>query len=314
MSEARVAIETEGLTRGFATVRAVDGLSLTVPTGVVFGLLGPNGAGKTTVIRLLLGLLAPDAGRVSILGFDVARDPDAVRQRCGALLEHAGLYERLTAEENLEFYGRAWGLSSAERRSRIKELLSPADLWVRRREKVGGWSRGMKQQLAIARALLHRPELVFLDEPTAGLDPVAAAALRDAITGLASREGVTVFLTTHNLAEAERICRHIAIIRQGRRIATGTPDELRALRAPGAAEIRITGRGFTPELVEAIRRLPAVKNVAASNGQLMVELADPSQTPRVVARLAEGGAAIEEVERHRATLEDVFIELVKEDT
>jgi ABC-2 type transport system ATP-binding protein len=174
----RIAIHTDDLTRDFKTVRAVDALSLDVPPGILFGFLGPNGSGKTTTIRLLLGLLEPTAGKAEVLGFDTRTRADDIRARVGALLEHPGLYERLSAEDNLEFYGRAWRLPASERGARIKELLSNVGLWERRKEPVGTWSRGMKQKLAVARALLHRPPLIFLDEPTAGLDPVAAAELR----------------------------------------------------------------------------------------------------------------------------------------
>ena len=208
-----VAIRTQNLTRTFETVRAVDGISFEVPSGIVFGFLGPNGSGKTTTIRLLLGLLEPTSGSAEVLGFDTATHADDIRQRCGALLEHTGLYERMTAEDNLEFYGRVWHLSAAERQQRIHDLLDAVGLWDRRKEPVGNWSRGMKQKLAVARAMLHRPQIIFLDEPTAGLDPIAAVALRDELAALVQQQGVTVFLTTHNLAEAEKLCQQVAVIR-----------------------------------------------------------------------------------------------------
>ena len=175
----QVAIRTVGLSRRFGAVCALEGLSVDIPSGIIFGFLGPNGSGKTTTIRLLLGLLDPSAGRAEVFGYDTRTHGDAIRERCGALLEHCGLYERLSAEENLELYGRFWRMSRGSRRARVKELLTCFELWERRREIVAGWSRGMKQKLAIARALLHRPSLIFLDEPTAGLDPIAAVSLRD---------------------------------------------------------------------------------------------------------------------------------------
>ena len=193
------AIRSSGLTRDFGALRAVDSLSIEVPAGIVFGFLGPNGSGKTTTIRLLLGLLEPSAGRAEVLGHDVAREAAAIREKSGALLEHPGLYERMSAEDNLDFYGRVWRMPATSRRARIQELMTHLGLWDRRRELVGKWSRGMKQKLAVARTLLHRPALVFLDEPTAGLDPVAAAALRDDLSRIVAAEGATVFLTTHNL-------------------------------------------------------------------------------------------------------------------
>ena len=179
--------------------------------GIVFGFLGPNGAGKTTTIHLLLGLLEPTQGQASVLGFDTRTQADDIRARIGALLEFAGLYERMTAEDNLDFYGRIYHMPAPERRARIKELLIHLDLWDRRKDQVGKWSRGMKQKLAVARALFHHPPLIFLDEPTAGFDPVAAAALRNDLASLVARKGVTVFLTTHNLTEAEKLCAQVSI-------------------------------------------------------------------------------------------------------
>ncbi|TLN19031.1 ABC transporter ATP-binding protein, partial [bacterium] len=220
-------IRAQALARSFGAVRAVDGITFDVGSGTVFGFLGPNGSGKTTTIRLLLGLLEPTSGRAEVLGLDTLSGGDAIRQRCGALLEHTGLYERLSAEENLDFFGRVWHLPAAERAVRIRELLDGLGLWDRRKEIVANWSRGMKQKLAVARTLLHRPQLVFLDEPTAGLDPVAAAALLDDLEQLVHRQGMTVFLTTHNLAEAEKMCDRVAVIRQGQLLSIGSPDELR---------------------------------------------------------------------------------------
>jgi ABC-2 type transport system ATP-binding protein len=306
-----IAIHTQGLTRDFDTVRAVDALSFEVPVGIVFGFLGPNGSGKTTTIRLLLGLLESTGGRASVLGFDTRTQADAIRQRSGALLEHAGLYERLSAEDNLEFYGRVWHLSSAERRARITELLTHLGLWERRKEIVKGWSRGMKQKLAVARALLHRPDLLFLDEPTAGLDPVAAAALREDLAMLAAREGVTVFLTTHNLGEAEKLCARVAVIRQGRLLAMGHPDELRTRR--GSAQIEIVGRGFDEAALAALRARPEVTAVEMRNGHLSIGLQDEAGASPLVGLLVSAGAQIEEVRKGKTSLEDVFLTLVRED-
>ncbi len=237
-----VAIGLDGVTRDFGAVRAVDDLTLEVPAGVVFGFLGPNGSGKTTTIRLLLGLLEPTSGRASVMGLDSVRSADAIRASCGALMEHTGLYERMSAQDNLEYYARIWRLPDKDRRARIRELLTQAELWDRRKEIVQGWSRGMKQKLAVARVLLHRPSVIFLDEPTAGLDPVAAAELREHLSELASREGATIFLTTHNLSEAERLCARVAVIRKGRLLASGKPEELHA--GDGAAKAEVDRQGI----------------------------------------------------------------------
>jgi ABC-2 type transport system ATP-binding protein len=225
------AIRTDDLTRDFGPVRALDGVTLDVPAGIVFGLLGPNGSGKTTLIRLLLGLIEPDRGRATVLGHDPRSAGQAVRERCGVLLEHCGLYERLTAEQNLDMFARFWRLEPGARRGRIHEVLAQLELWDRRADIVGTWSRGMKQKLAIARAMLHRPTLVFLDEPTAGLDALAARTLREDLARLASSGGATVFLTTHNLAESERLCAKVAVIRRGQIVADGSPAALRGARA-----------------------------------------------------------------------------------
>jgi ABC-2 type transport system ATP-binding protein len=311
MGVSEIAIHIQALTRDFGAARAVDGLSLEVPAGIVFGFLGPNGSGKTTTIRLLLGLLEPTQGRAEVLGFDTRTQADAIRQTAGALLEHSGLYERLTAEDNLEFYGRVWRLPAAERRARIQELLIHLGLWDRRKEIVKGWSRGMKQKLAVARALLHRPTLLFLDEPTAGLDPVAAAALREDLATLAAREGVTVFLTTHNLAEAEKLCARVAVIRQGRLLVVGHPDELRTRR--GAAQLEIVGRGFDESVLAALRTRPEVAAVETRNGRLSIDLHGEVDTAPLIGLLVSAGAQIEEVRKGKASLEDVFLMLVAEE-
>lgn len=309
-SESQSVIETRELTREFGTLRAVDGLTIAVPRGIVFGFLGPNGSGKTTTIRLLLGLIESTGGHAEVLGKDVSRDAAAIRERCGALLEHHGLYERLSAEENLDFYGRVWRMPAETRAPRIRELLSHFGLWDRRSEAVGKWSRGMKQKLAVARALLHRPSLVFLDEPTAGLDPVASAALREDLGTLVAKEGATVFLTTHNLAEAERLCARVAVIRAGRLLAVGHPDELRARSSPRA---EIAGRNLGPEVLAALRQRPEVVAAEVSNGRLQVELAPDADVAALVSLVVAHGGLVDEVRRSQASLEDVFLTLMEEE-
>ncbi|MHB1416213.1 MAG: ABC transporter ATP-binding protein [Chloroflexota bacterium] len=304
------AIKTEGLSRRFAKVQAVDDLSLTVPKGIVFGFLGPNGSGKTTTIRLLLGLLEPSRGHARVMGFDTIAEGDKVRERCGALLEHPGLYERLSAEDNLDFFGRVWHMSAAERQARSKELLSHMGLWERRRDQVGTWSRGMKQKLAVARTVFHRPPLIFLDEPTAGLDPVASAALREDIRTLAEREGTTVFLTTHNLAEAEKLCGRVAVIRKGKLVAEGHPDELRA--RTGGPQVEVFGRGFTEEALAALRLRPEVAGVKRENGHVVIDLRQDTATAPLVGALVGAGVEVEEVRKGTASLEEAFLAMMEE--
>ena len=305
------AIRTQTLTRDFGAVRAVNNLDLEIPTGTVFGFLGPNGSGKTTTIRLLLGLLEPNIGHAEVLGYDTRKNPEKIRERCGALLEYSGLYERLTAEDNLQFYGRVWRMPASERQARIKELLTETGLYERRKEVVRDWSRGMKQKLAIARAIFHRPALIFLDEPTAGLDPVAAVALREDLSALAQREGVTIFLTTHNLAEAEKLCQQVGVIRQGKLLAVGPIEKLR--EQSGGARVNILGRGFSSELLEQLKGRPEVRSIRSQNGNLAIELNGAVEVAPLVRLLVSGGADVEEVRKDKANLEELFLALVGED-
>ena len=303
-------IQTHALVRTFGEVRAVDGIDLGVESGTVFGLLGPNGSGKTTTIRLLLGLLEPSAGSAQVFDLDTRTGGEAIRQQCGALLEHTGLYERLSAYENLDFYGRVWHMPAPERAQRIQELLQGLSLWERRNEPVHSWSRGMKQKLAVARTLLHRPKLVFLDEPTAGLDPIAAAALLEDLHQLVRQQGVTVFLTTHNLGEAEKLCDRVAVIRQGKLLGSGSPDELRLQQ--GQNRLEIVGSGFSEAVLVLLRQRPEVKALTREDHHLTLELATAMDTTPLVRLLIDQGVQIDEVRKGKASLEEVFLELVKE--
>lgn len=305
-----LAIRTNSLTRDFGSVRAVDHLTLEVPQGIIFGFLGPNGAGKTTTIHLLLGLLEPTEGRAEVLGFDTRTQADKIRCHTGTLLERTGLYERLSAEDNLEFYGRIWHMSRAERQGRIKELLTRLGLYERRKEIVRTWSRGMKQKLAVARALLHRPSLMFLDEPTTGLDPIAAAALREDLAALAGREGMTVFLTTHNLAEAEKLCQKVGVICQGRLLAVGSPDELRSHR--GTPHVEVFGRGFSENVLTLLPTRPEVVDVERQNDHLLIKLRGSVDIAPLVNLMVSAGAQVEEVRRGNASLEEAFLTLMEE--
>jgi ABC-2 type transport system ATP-binding protein len=310
------AIITQELTRDFATVRAVDRLTIQVPAGIIFGFLGPNGSGKTTTIRLLLGLLEPNQGKAQVLGFDAYQQASEVRARCGALLENSGLYERLNAEDNLDFYGKVWHIPTAERKARVRELLTNLDLWDRRKEIVGKWSRGMKQKLAIARALFHRPALVFMDEPTAGLDPVAAATLHEDLAALVEQEGVTVFLTTHNLPEAEKLCQQVGVIRQGKLLAVGSPEQLRSQAGGarmGGARLEVTGRGFTPEVISQLRLRGEVTSADLRTDQLIIHMRNNSDSAGLISFLVNQGVQVEEACRSKASLEEAFLSLMEEE-
>jgi ABC-2 type transport system ATP-binding protein len=301
-SHAGWAIECEGLSRDFGDVRAVDRLDLTVPRGAVFGFLGPNGAGKTTTIRLMLGLLPPTAGRVRVLGHELPGGAEDVRRRAGAVLEQQGFYEGLSMRTNLELHARAYGLSHRESAQRVSEVGEQFGLASRLDDRPAQLSRGMRQRLAVARALLGRPDLLVLDEPTNGLDATAAAELRDTILALAGG-GTTVFLATHLLSEAERLCDLVAVVKGGRVVASGTPGELR--RRMGVSRVRIEGPG-----------------VAAAAGSLL-EGASPDGPDAVVVsvdglagvaaaveQLVHAGVALHRVDPQGQTLEAAFLSLI----
>ena len=221
-----LAIETIGLTRHFAGRAAVDDLTLTIPAGKVFGFLGPNGAGKTTTVRMLTALIAPLGGTACVAGYRLGENDEALRRAVGILTETPGLYDRLSARQNLTFFAQLYDLDSRKAAMQTERYLRTLELWGRRDDPVGGFSRGMRQKLAIARALLHEPEVVFLDEPTVGLDPEASKIVRDFVRELRA-EGRTIFLTTHNLADADELCDLIGIF-QGRLLHLDTPAGLRA--------------------------------------------------------------------------------------
>ncbi len=236
---------------------------------------------------------------------------DQVRGGCGSLLEQHGIYDRLTVTDNLEFHGRVWGLGERERAARTEDLLRHFNLWDERGQLAHSLSRGMKQKLAIARALLARPPMVFLDEPTAGLDPIAAAALREDLAVLGASEGVTIFLTTHNLVEAEKLCSQVGIIRSGRLIALGSPRDLRDQQ--GAPRREIVGRGFTDGTLAQLRARPEVAAVTAADGRLTIELHEDGEVSPLVGLIVSAGGSVEEASRQTATLEDAFLGLVTEE-
>jgi ABC-2 type transport system ATP-binding protein len=285
----------------------LQGVDLVVPEGQTTMLLGRNGAGKTSTLRVLLGLLRATAGTVRVLGVDPAADPRRVRGQVGVLLEHDGLYDRLTALANLEYHARIHHLGSAAA-PRIEELLRACGLWDRRRDRVATWSKGMRQKLAVARALLHRPPLVLLDEPFSGLDPVAAVELRDSIAALA-RDGTTIFLTTHDLGHVEKICATVAVLKAGKVIALGAPGELAATAARDEVEIR--GAGLTEAVLEALQRDGFIATFALADATARVTCA-VAMRPRLGAELAQRGVVLEELHTVRASLEDAFLALMGE--
>ena len=309
-----VSIETTNITRRFDSFLAVDRLSFRVAEGEVFGILGPNGAGKTTTIRILACLISPSSGSATVAGHDIVSNAQRIREVVGILTENPSLYERLTAYENMDFFAEAYNLSNAqERKSRIKVLLDFFDLWERKDDKVSKFSKGMKQKLAIARALVHDPPVLFLDEPTAGLDPEAAKGIRELVENLSKREKHTIVLSTHHLEDAERLCSRVMIINRGRSVFVGTPDELRK-SASYSPVLRITFAELNQNIVDTVSNLPGVKEVKieGSRNGLLVTLNDADRlTPEVVRNAVQAGGMILSVNVLRPTLEEAYLKLVK---
>lgn len=303
-------IVTQGLTRHFDGRVAVDHLDLEVRAGEVFGLLGPNGAGKTTTVRMLTALIAPTAGTAAVAGFRLGQEDADIRRRVGILTESPGLYERLPVQFNLEVFARLYEVPAEEIAPRVERYLRLLDLWERRKDPAGTLSKGMKQKLAIARALLHEPQVLFLDEPTASLDPEAAKTVHDFIQDRRT-EGRTIVLCTHNLAEADRLCDRIAVFKQ-RLIRVDTPENLR--RALYGRGVRIKLREVRPEHLEAAQALPFVQGVTRDGEELGVRLDDPEgMNPALVRALVQAGADIQFVREEEHTLEEVYLDLVREE-
>src|SRR6267378_3548246 len=305
----KAVIRTEKLTKRFGDLVAVDGIDLEVGEGEVFGFLGPNGAGKTTTLRLLCALIAPTSGTAEIAGFRLGRDDAKIRAAVGILTEQPGLYERQSAWDNLVFYATLYGLPPSVAKSQAERYLRLMGLWERRTDAVATFSRGMKQKMAIARAAMHEPRVLFLDEPTTGLDPDAAKTVREFIVTLRA-EGRTVFLCTHNLDEADRLCDRIAFFRH-RVIRIDTPDHLRAELYGRATEIRLLPTPRAEDLVR-VRSVAGVRDARLENGSIIVSASDPLRTnPMLVRTLVENGAQIAYVIERKVHLEEVYLSIVE---
>jgi ABC-2 type transport system ATP-binding protein len=298
-------IVTEGLGKRFGELQAVENLSLRVHAGEVFGFLGPNGAGKTTTVRMLSALIGPTSGKAWVAGCEVGRQDGELRRKVGILTESPGLYDRLSAERNLEFFARLYEVADVA--GQVERYLRLLGLWDRRHEPVGGFSKGMRQKLAIARAMLHEPQVVFLDEPTSALDPEAARLVREFVAEL-KHEGRAIFLCTHNLDEADRLCDRVAVFRT-RLLALDTPAALR--RQLFGRSVVFHLRAMDAAYAERVRTLPDVQSVQIVDRKLVVGLEDPeSANPQLIRALVEAGADIQFVGELRRTLEDVYLKLV----
>ena len=317
-------IEVDDLTRRYrsrtgtfrrraAIVEALRGVSFAVERGELFGLLGPNGAGKTTMIKVLTTLLLPTSGTARVLGFDVRREARRIRGRIGYVFGgDRGLYDRLSALDNLRYFADLYKVAPRERRARIDSLLELVELKGRERERVETYSRGMKQRLHIARGLLHDPEILFLDEPTIGLDPIGARELRETIAGLHDA-GKTILLTTHYMYEADSLCQRIAVIANGSFVATGTPSDLKAVVGDNTI-VEIETFGIADEAIERLRRIPGVRGVGVeTRDQAQVLLVQSAVGADVVRALLNelADAVTGKVVTREPTLEDAYVELVR---
>jgi ABC-2 type transport system ATP-binding protein len=304
-------IEVMALSKRFGSLTAVHDLSFTVGDGEIFGILGPNGAGKTTSVRMLAGLIAPSGGGASINGLELGRDSQRIRQITGILTEFPGLHDKLTARQNLGYYGRLYGLRGGVLRRAVDRYLEIVGLPGVGDRRVGGFSKGMRQKVAIARALLHEPDVLYLDEPTSALDPSAAKTVRDFVATLRDA-GRSIVVCTHNLDEAERLCDRIGIMR-GALLRVDTPAGLR--RGGGTASVRVdlVGARQPPSFLDMLAELPFVEGARALDGALYVEVNDPrGDNPELVRALVGAGARIVGVAEEAVTLEQVYLDLVGE--
>ena len=302
-------IDTENLTKRFGSVNAVDSVTLHVDEGEVFGFLGPNGAGKTTTVRMLACLVAKSSGSATIGDYEIANraDQPKIRKMIGLLTENVGLYEELSAYDNLDFYGRFYKLGEQKRKERIEYLLKMLGLWDKKDAAAGTFSKGMKQKLAIARALIHDPEVLFLDEPTANLDPEASKTVRDFILEL-KKEKRTIFLNTHLLDEAERICDRVAILKT-RLITTGSPQELRHSLA--GRKVRIQLQHVDDAIISSVKEMGYQIGEVTENS-IVINLKEPEkENPAIMRSIQSAGGNIVFVTEVGSSLEDVYLKLVK---
>jgi ABC-2 type transport system ATP-binding protein len=301
-------IETFGLSRDFGKTTAVEDVTFAVEAGEVLGFLGPNGAGKTTTIRMLAGMIAPTKGYAVVAGHRTDRDVEQLHEVIGMLTQMPGLYDRLSARRNLEYFAGFY--PSIQARSQVEKYLRLMGLWERRDSKVGTFSKGMKQRLALARALAHEPKVLFLDEPTAGLDPEAAGEVRRLIRTL-REEGRTVFLSTHNLNEAEMLCSRIAVIHT-RLLALDTPEQLR--RRFFRRQLVVQLEAPDTQVAQIVRKLPFVQEVHEDGSQLILELTDPERNrPELVKAIVEAGGRVIGVSEKQYPLEEVYLRLIREE-
>ena len=303
-------IDAENITKKFGEIIAVDGLTFHIEEGEVFGFLGPNGAGKTTTIRILCCLISKTSGEAKIADYDVGNPADTlkIRKMIGLVPDNVGLYSDLTAFENLDFYGKLYECPQGRRKENIERFLKMLDLWDKKDARAGSFSKGMKQKLALARALVHEPKILFMDEPTANLDPESSKTVRDFILEI-KKQGRTIFFNTHNLDEAQRICDRIGILKT-KLLTVGTPEQLRESLTRPKTEIRLAQ--VNEALVSALRKL-VPNTIEVSVNKLIIDVTDPDkENPTIIAAITSKGGQVREVTQLVPTLEDVYLQIVKE--
>ena len=302
------AIETRQLVRQYGSLRAVDGVDLAVRKGEIYGFLGPNGAGKTTVIRILVTLLAPTSGTIMVAGYDVVRQPELVRSRIGVALQDAALDNKQTGRELLRLQGLLYGLGRREADRRIDELEDLVDIGDAMKRQIGTYSGGMKRRLDLAAALIHKPEVLFLDEPTTGLDPISRSRIWDEVREINGGLGVTVFLTTQYLEEADALADRVGIINHGQLAAQGSPSELKKDRGSDLILARIDGD--VAVATEALASIPSVSAIETHGNQITISVSNGASLVSAVAlRLNEQGLTVQELTLRTPTLDDVFLQV-----
>ena len=306
-------IEVSNVSKVLGKHPVLSGIHFQVPTGSIYGILGPNGSGKTTLLRILLGLILPDTGEVTVLGQNPSNMTREVKNRIGFVLEDHGFNERLTAFQNIDFFAQVYGLAKEKRRARILDLIDKVDLSSYIKKPVGTFSKGMKQRLALARALIHEPKILFLDEPTSNLDPEGTVYIRNLILRLSKEEGISIYINSHDLDEVERICTRIVIMKHGNIMAQGAIADLLRPDNQTTLEVKLDESKAFPELANLLSSLSFVTHFKIEKEVALIELIDDSSRLTLFNALAQNAIPIKEITQIKNSLEDLYISIVKEE-
>ena len=306
-------IEVSNVTKVLGGHAVLSDINFQVPKGSIYGILGPNGSGKTTLLRILLGLFMPDTGEVTVLGQNPLSMTREVKNEIGFVLEDHGFNERLTAFQNIDFFAQVYGIANVKRKARILESLDKVDLSSYTMKQVGTFSKGMKQRLSLARALIHEPRILFLDEPTSNLDPEGTLYIRNLILRLSKDEGITIYINSHDLDEVERICTKIAILKHGNIMIQGAMADLLRPNNQTTLEVKLEESKAFPELANLLSSLPFVTHFKIEKDVIFIELKDDSSRLTLFNTLAQNAVPIKEITQIKNSLEDLYISIVKEE-